>query len=128
MLDVDQLKNDVIVPTLREMVLYTPAGVELLLGIAAHESRLGTYLKQVEGPALGLYQMEPATYTDLIENVLKYKPFMMNRILDACEYDYFPDAERLMTDIKLATAMARVFFIRFSEPLPKAGNVQGMEN
>lgn len=38
------------------------SAIDLLLGTAAQESAFGTYLKQVNGPALGVFQMEPATF------------------------------------------------------------------
>ena len=45
----------------------------LLLGTAKAESGL-IYLKQLKGPALGLYQNEPKTHKDTWDNYLKYKP------------------------------------------------------
>ena len=38
------------------------SAIDLLLGTAAQESAFGTYLRQVNGPALGAFQMEPATF------------------------------------------------------------------
>jgi len=40
----------------------------LLLATAAIESDCGYYIKQVNGPALGIWQMEPATHDDIWEN------------------------------------------------------------
>jgi hypothetical protein len=39
--------------------------IQLLMGTAAQESHLGTYLKQINGPALGVFQMEPNTEIDI---------------------------------------------------------------
>ena len=41
---------------------YSPNTEKCMLMIAAHESRLGTFLKQNKGPALGPWQIEPATH------------------------------------------------------------------
>jgi hypothetical protein len=47
---------------------YSPEAVELLIMIAAHESKSGTYLRQRSGPALGVFQIEPETHDDVWEN------------------------------------------------------------
>lgn len=55
--------------------LYSPAAVELLLMIAAHESNCGQYLRQLrDGPALGLCQVEPDTMDDNYESYLVNRP------------------------------------------------------
>ena len=46
---------------------------ELLMMTAAHESLLGRYLQQKAVPALGLYGMEPATFSDIFINYLNYR-------------------------------------------------------
>ena len=43
-------------------------------GTAAVESRMGTYLRQIGGPALGIWQVEPATHLDCWDNWLDYRP------------------------------------------------------
>jgi hypothetical protein len=46
----------------------------LLLGTALTESGDMHYLHQLgNGPALGVYQMEPTTHEDIYDNYLKYK-------------------------------------------------------
>jgi hypothetical protein len=60
----------VITPALAALV---PAGIpvtktaaDLLMATAAMETDLGTWLSQVGGPALGVFQIEPATLTGLL--------------------------------------------------------------
>lgn len=101
---------------------YSEDAVELLLMIAAHESGRGTFLYQVNGPALGIYQMEPVTFRGL------YTEFISkNKTLDFAVSKFVPSVksclgndycELLATDIRYATVMARVFFMRFKEPIP----------
>ncbi len=85
------------------------SAVKLLCMIGAHESAQFLYNKQVNGPALSPFQIEPASY------------------LDVCEYAdrklYMPDdlpspAERLIFDFRFATGIARVFLLRIPEPIP----------
>ena len=60
----------VIRPALTKINLWSRSAEELVLGTAIVESGL-TYLKQRgEGPALGLWQIEPATHEDLYTNFL----------------------------------------------------------
>ena len=44
----------------------TETAADLLMATAAMETDLGTWLSQVGGPALGVFQMQPATLTGLV--------------------------------------------------------------
>lgn len=64
MINYNQFKEHVVVPVLKYLepeIPYSESAVNLLLMTAAHESRGGTYLKQINGPALGVYQMDQLT-------------------------------------------------------------------
>ena len=64
----------VINPVLRSMDAWSIAAENLILGTAVQESECGYYLHQLgDGPALGIYQMEPATHDDCWNNFLKYR-------------------------------------------------------
>lgn len=69
-MDAQQLHDHIIKPTLKYMGgNYDSKNARmLLLATAAIESHCGHYIKQVNGPALGVWQMEPATHEDIIEN------------------------------------------------------------
>jgi hypothetical protein len=62
----DQFR-DLISRTLLRMgpQFHSEEAIELLLGTAAVESDFGTYLRQVNGPARGVFQVEPATFKDI---------------------------------------------------------------
>lgn len=83
---------------------------ELLIATAAHETHLGYYLVQINGPALGLYGMEPATYEDLFRN----------SSLATGAGLVHSEATLLVTDLIYATQCARVQYFRFHAALPKA--------
>ncbi|MEH6345003.1 MAG: hypothetical protein V7785_07960 [Bermanella sp.] len=92
--------------------------VRLLLMIAAHESGGFTYCKQKGGPALGLFQMEPATFNSVmkyLERTKKFPGISRNTPI-----------ERLVTDLEFATAMARVYLWTFPEALPGAEDLDGL--
>lgn len=62
-----QLLDHIIKPTLKYMGgNYDSLDARmLLLSTAAIESNCGYYIKQVGGPALGIWQMEPSTHQDI---------------------------------------------------------------
>src|SRR6266478_1286657 len=63
----DQLRFYIVRPSLAFLgtALATRFAEDLLLATCAQESRLGEYLHQENGPALGIYQIEPASLHDL---------------------------------------------------------------
>lgn len=123
MLNADQLRNLIIIPTLNELGLMSKNAEELLFAIACHESHRGTYIKQVSGEAIGIYQMEKKTYYDIFDNFLKYREPLKENLFKIIGVDELPDPNRMIWDMKLSTAMCRIFFLRFSEPLPAYSNI-----
>jgi len=82
LLHINHMQQQVIYPALNKMGMWSEAAGELVLGTAIVESNL-TYLKQHgEGPALGLWQVEPATHEDLYANYLNFRPEMMSRLME----------------------------------------------
>ena len=65
-----QLHDYIIKPTLEYMGdnYYSKESAFLLLCTAAIESNCGEYIKQINGPALGIWQMEPDTENDIFRN------------------------------------------------------------
>ena len=98
--------------------------VDLVLGTAAVESDLGTYLRQVGGgPALGICQMEPTTYRDIWESWLAHRPDLVRRLV---ELGHRRDPTVLEYDLRHAIVMCRLHYRRVPERLPALGDVEGM--
>jgi hypothetical protein len=117
MLNVKQLREYVIRPVLRELNAHSEAAELLLLGTAAQESRF-EYIHQLGGgPALGLWQMEPATHSDIVNNYLQYRPELAAAIFRASGCAGFA-ANNLLKNLSYACAMARVHYLRVKEALP----------
>jgi len=116
-MDKNQLR-ELIEETLKEINLYSEDAVNLLMGTAAQESHLGVYIRQLGcGVAQGIFQMEAATLEDIKQNYLSYRPELSEIILKACNsMSITPDS--LRWNLKLATCMARVHYLRVDEPLP----------
>lgn len=124
MIDYTQFRELVVVPTLKyldSVIPFSEEAVDLLMLTAAHESKGGTYLKQINGPALGIYQMEPETEADIWENYLDYRRKIWEKLekLTGTAILLDRDGEDLIHNLAYATAMARVHYFRVPQPLPK---------
>lgn len=109
-IDPKQLLQQVIVPALTWAGLESTTMFQLVLGTAMHESGL-RYLYQVGGgPALGLWQMEPATHDDIFANFLRYDAGLLNSI--SLHYPRWRGSELLATDLCYAATMCAVHYRR----------------
>ena len=108
--------RELIDDTLHEIGLYSEDAVNILLGTAAQESRFGKYMKQLKnGPAKGVFQMEPATFKDIIENYVRHRPQLMSYL---CAISATLEADEMVWNLKLSICMARIHYLRVPEPLP----------
>lgn len=126
MLNSEQFAKLVIRPTLEKMGLYSKAAEQLLLGTAITESRLRHLHQLGGGPALGLFQMEPATHNDIWKNYLAYKPKFSPIVTDIAGGIAGVKADNMIGNLYYAAAMARMHYLRVPEKLPEAGNVVAM--
>jgi hypothetical protein len=104
--------------TLNEIKLHNIHAVNLINGTAAQESAYGHYIRQLgSGPALGIFQMEPNTFMDIVHNYLDYRPQLKRDVMNVCNVkDLTPTA--LMYNLKLAVVFCRLHYLRVPEPLP----------
>ena len=116
--------RDLIVRTLVKVPeFYSDEAVEILMMTAAAESDLGTYLTQVEGPALGLMQVEPETMRDNYGRFLYFRDRLKEDIRLACGVDKF-DEDALEYNMAFNILMARLKYWRSPGPLPS--DLEGM--
>lgn len=118
-----QLRHLVISPALVSIGLGGQAAEELLLGTALQESECGTYLHQLgQGPAIGIFQMEPRTHDDLWTTFLSRRADLSARVSSLL----MPGQSRLdqlAGNLLYAAAMARLLYYRCPEPLPFPGDI-----
>jgi len=135
-LDPRQLRDLVVRPALEHIGLWSLAAEQLVMGTAAQESRL-TYLAQVGGgPALGLWQVEPATHLDIWSNFLRFRKDLRRQVvallapgvpsMGALDLVGAPGPMALALNLSYAAAMCRVHYYRSKLPLPAEGDVAGM--
>ncbi len=114
-----QLRDLVVRPVLKHMDMWSPVAENLVVGTAFQESAGGYYLKQVGGgPALGIYQIEPATHQDLWTNYLDYSSRKARAKLVIKLATSEPLEQQLVSNLSYATAIARLVYYRRPEPLP----------
>lgn len=122
-----ELQLYVIRPTLKAIGLWSESAENLLLGTAAQESQLGRYLTQVRGPALGIYQIEPATHLDVWNSFLKYNAKLASKVEQLLSpANSKKKDEALITNLAYSTAIARIIYFRISKSLPAANDVKGL--
>lgn len=80
------------------------------MGTAAQESHMGQYIKQVKGPACGIYQIEPNTAEWLCKkyNILYNESYSLE--------------EALIGDLIFQTEVCRFKYYSIKEPLPSDPN------
>ena len=122
-----QIRSMVVQPALKKLKLWSPSAEELVLGTAIVESGL-TYLKQHgDGPALGLWQVEPATHDDLYTNFLNFRPELGSKLIELRAAGLSLD-ENLATNLMYGAAVCRLCYYRKPDALPEAGDIEGQAN
>ena len=91
--------------------------VNMIIETACVESNCGEYIKQIKGPACSIFQIEPNTAKDIIQNyIVKNKPRLQNfnRLYNA----NLTLEQNLCTNLMFAVFMCRCFYLRIKEPIP----------
>ena len=96
-----------------------------MLGTAITESGLRALKQAGGGPALGVYQIEPATHADVWRNYLAYRPARAARVLTLAG-GALGRPGQLVWNMGYATAIARLVYYRRPEPLPAADNLAAL--
>lgn len=118
-----QLHQQVIAPALSVLGLGGQAAEELLTGTCLQESDGGFYLHQLgQGPAIGIFQMEPRTHNDLWASYLSRRADLSTKVSLLLLPGMQP-LDQLAGNLLYAAAMARLLYYRVPEALPPAGDI-----
>lgn len=114
-----QMRELVIKPALERLDLTGEPAETLLLATACVESRCGAAIKQwPSGPALGIFQIEPATYDDLLLNYLAFRPDLNVKLMSL--YCAGMTAEENLTcNLIFQAAVCRLIYLRAPEKIPE---------
>lgn len=116
-------------------VPYSAVAEELMMGTAAHESRLGRWLVQVDGDsdlfnrAIGVFQVERATHDDLWDRWLGRRTELAGKVraLASQRHPFEVDPAREMaTNLAYAAAVARLVYYRSPLPLPSTAEPEAL--
>ena len=124
MLSVPQFRADILRPTLEGMGReYTGEAAEnLILGTIAQESGF-RYIRQINGPALGLIQMEPATLEDLYDNYL-FSRWPSTKAVDQWLAPKPSMQVQLQSNLAYMCAVCRMQYWRQPFTMPKSDDIE----
>jgi|TARA_R110000824_G_scaffold118291_3_gene270534 hypothetical protein len=115
--------REVIEWSLKEMGLYSEDAVDLVYKTGNAETGY-KHLKQMGGgPAIGFWQVEPATLFDIMDNYIKFRPELGIRI-STLGFDKRDMEVRVMSNIALQAVFCRLKYRRDKHPLPKANDTK----
>ena len=119
MFDITQFREDILTPCLEALQIREPGYKELLVFTCANESAGGTYVKQINGNALGIYQIEPNSFSDLWTNYILRKPDVLNLLSLNLGVHRFPAPIDIMSNLLLASALCVLFYKWKKAPIPE---------
>lgn len=120
-------REEVIKPALKALALPNwehDSSEDLLLGTALQESGLRN-IKQEGGPALGVFQMEPATHEDIWDTYLVSRKNLATAVR-AIVKPSVPSVAEIMANPVYAAALCRIKYLRSPKQLPVVGDVPGL--
>ncbi len=91
--------------------------IDLIVGTACVESECGKYIKQINGPACGIFQIEPNTAKDIQNNYIKYRE-NLKELHNLLYIKKLTLEQNLMYNLAYQIFICRVFYLRIKEPVP----------
>ena len=125
-----QFLEHVIWPTLNCLAVAAPrlggrAAEQLMLGTAISESNINALVQHGGGPALSMFQIEPATFDDIYERYLRARPGFLIAVQDL-RLPALTPMEQLPANPFFACAIARFKYWPVPEPLPDADDIAAL--
>ena len=116
--------KEIIIWALKEMDLYSFDAADLVYKTGMAETGY-RHLKQMGGgPAIGFWQIEPATLIDIMDNYVKYRP-ELEKGLKSLGFDRSDMETRVMSNIALQAVFCRLKYKRDKYALPLIGDLLG---
>ena len=115
--------KDIIDWTLKYLDMYSEDAADLVFKTGMAETGYKAIKQYGGGPALGFWQVEPATINDTMENYVKYRS-KLEKLLISLGYDETHSEMRVMSNIALQVAFCRLKYKRDKYALPKANDLK----
>lgn len=121
------IKRGIVAPIILDLELPGDefARIQLMAGIGNVETGYRTR-RQIGGPALGYWQVEPRTHDDLWRNWLDARPALAE-IARSClpaQFDKQPNAEAMVVSDRYAACIGTLVFYRSPIALPLRGDAR----
>lgn len=111
--------TQVVIPALQLLALagipYTKSAHDLLMGTAAQESLMGTYLVQQSGPGIGVFMATPSLVPGVIAKLTTTQQGVLKAVAQNGDLS---DTTQLVTNLVLATMVARAWYWQVPTALP----------
>jgi len=104
------------------------AAEQLVLGTGIQEGLLVLRRQLGNGPARGLFQMEPATHDDCWKNFLNFRDALADKVRATLDPGQQPIASTLEANDRYAAAMCRIRYLRVTAPMPAPNDIPAMAN
>lgn len=124
MINLQNIRDHVVIPALTAIGHNEPAAVRLVIGTGLIESNYD-HLAQINGPAVGFWQMELITHDDIWTTYLPSKPKLRVDLMGIMVL-YEDKAKQLAWNLRYAAAMCRIKYLRSPQPLPHADDLEGL--
>ena len=128
-INVIQFRDYIIKPALSAIGLQSDSAVNLLLGTAAQESHMGSYIVQMGlgySGGIGIYQMEAGAYHNVWDNHIAPNVALIAKIRLFLGYNGKPNPQRMASDLSLASIMCRFYYYAIKKPLPESDNLKDL--
>ncbi len=117
-IDIKQFHDLILVPTLNSIGMYSKEGAQLIIGTGCQESQFKFIHQENDGPALGFFQCEYATYRSVITDTFMYDINMKHRFLAVLGVELVPEFNSLIWNMKLMCLVCRLHYHRVQAPIP----------
>jgi hypothetical protein len=118
-------RDTYVVPALNKLGLYSLEAEKLLMGTAAIESNFQNFVQFGGGPARGMFQMEPATFDDILDRFLGEASHAALKAAVVSTATASPPAfSELTANHLFAAAMARAKYYSIAAAIPAGLNDQ----
>lgn len=125
MINLEQYEKHVLRPVLETMGMVSENAVQLMIGTALQESRFEYLVQLEEGPAVGFFQMEPATSEDIMYRYVQNKDHHFRDMVQTASqlvspWNLSPAALRLhvLSNLRLQVVLARLKYYMVPAAIP----------
>lgn len=125
MIKLPDVRDYFVRPALQRIGAWSRAAELLVIGTGLVESGYDSVKQSGHGPALGFWQMEPATHDSIWNDYLVSRPALRAGVLGLVVPTY-PKDEQLIYNAIYAAAMCRIKYLWDKQMLPNESDLEGL--